>query len=115
MSVKISQENHFCQNHNFRRNHPQSTDYCYPSVPIGDFENEQQDRTAALFQCRDRFPNGPFGERTLHSKGSCPPRALLTVFSTTQLKHFTAHCKFMPQQLYGCLHMVRVGWKQKMN
>jgi len=54
-------------------------------VPIGDFENEQQDSNAALFQCRDRFPNGPFGERTLHSKGPCAPRALLTVL--VMLRH----------------------------
>ncbi len=37
-----------------------------PSAPIGDFENEQRESSAALFKCRDRFPNGPFGERTLH-------------------------------------------------
>jgi len=36
-----------------------------PSVPIGDFENEQRESNATLFKCRDRFPNGPFGERTL--------------------------------------------------
>ena len=49
-----------------------------PIDPIGDFENEQQDSSAALFQCR---------ERTLHSKEPYPPRALLTVFSITQSNH----------------------------
>jgi len=34
--------------------------------------------------CRVRFPNGPFGERTLQRKIPYPPRALLTVFSITQ-------------------------------
>jgi hypothetical protein len=35
---------------------------------IGDLESEQRDSRAALFKSRDRFPNGPFGERTLHKK-----------------------------------------------
>ena len=53
---------------------------------IGDFENEQRDSNAALFNCRDRFPNGPFGERTLHKKEPWPLN-LQTVFSTTQSDH----------------------------
>jgi len=40
-----------------------------PSVPIGDFENEQRNSSVALFQCRDRFPNGPFGERSFNQLG----------------------------------------------
>ncbi len=41
-------------------------------VPIGDLENTL---------CRDRFPNGPFGERILQRKPHARP-SLLTVFST---------------------------------
>jgi len=41
------------------------------SVPIGDYENEQQESSVDLFKCIDRFPNGPFGERTLHSWVPC--------------------------------------------
>jgi hypothetical protein len=58
-----------------------------PSNQIGGFKNEQWENNAALFRGRDRFPNGPFGERTLHRKIPSPPRALLTVFSTTQSDH----------------------------
>jgi hypothetical protein len=72
-----------------KRSIPKTVMNDVPSAPIGDFENEQWDCDAALLQCRDRFPNGPFGERTLHSKEPSPHGALLTVFSTTQLEHST--------------------------
>jgi hypothetical protein len=36
--------------------------------------------------CRERFPNGPFGERTLLEMYHARP-VLLTVFSTTQSDH----------------------------
>jgi len=72
---------------NIKESIPKTVMDVVPSAPIGDFKNKQQDSNAVLFRCRDRFPNGPFEEWTLHYKGPYPPRALLMVFSTTQLKH----------------------------
>ena len=65
-------------------------------APIDDFENEQRNSKVTLFECKDRFPNGPL-HRSIRGmdptkKIPCPPRDLLTVFSTAQLEHSITQC-----------------------
>jgi len=89
-----------CSRFMFANNHPASySSFPKNSTPIDSlpksvlmsfrviraygFKKEQRKSSEA--KCRDRFPNGPFGERTLQKKHARP--ALLTVFSTTQSAH----------------------------
>jgi len=57
-----------------------------PSVPIGDFENTLSFPGEETLLGRGGFPHIPMGDVP------CPPRALLTVFSTTQLEHLITKC-----------------------
>jgi hypothetical protein len=71
-----------------------------PSAPIGDSENTlsfPSEETSLGSGLPSHLPMGDV---------PCPPRALLTVFSTTQLGHSITQSVFMPSQFWGCFGAV---------